>query len=219
MSPHAANSLITDLVEMAKASERLPIAELELSEARQDLHSKGDHIQRLELRAHEYKAEIEALHAAIRDLEVARDDAELRFLEADERTASALAFVRTVFGNAGSLIQALDPPRAVEPVVVVQSSPLPDAPLTPSSNEPVNEPQEAPVSPIGSQGQSDTTPMEPSSASDGEQTIGPASDPSPGPYANKRYIDHPGWVSRSDWLAGGGTDESYDWRESGQHVA
>lgn len=39
------------------------------------------------------------------------------------------------------------------------------------------------------------------------------SDPIPGPYSGKLYINIPGWVSREDWLAGGGTYEDYVWRE------
>lgn len=35
-----------------------------------------------------------------------------------------------------------------------------------------------------------------------------------GPYYGKRYIDVPVFMTRIEWLAGGGTDEGYDWRGS-----
>ena len=36
--------------------------------------------------------------------------------------------------------------------------------------------------------------------------------PSKGPYSGKRYWEHPLYVHRTDWYAGGGTPETYDWR-------
>ena len=33
------------------------------------------------------------------------------------------------------------------------------------------------------------------------------------PYYGKLYIHVPGWISREDWLAGGGDAHAYDWRE------
>lgn len=115
MSPHAINSLVSDLVAMAQATERLPIAEQELSEARQEITAKYDTIQRLELKLIDRAAEIDTLHRSIRELEVAKDAAETMFLEADDRTSRALDFVKATFGTAGALIQALEPQRP-EPV-------------------------------------------------------------------------------------------------------
>lgn len=155
MSPHAANSLIGDLVEMAKAAESMPILQSQLKACEEKIAEMGAHIQRLELRAHDYKAEIEGLHSQIRTLEVSRDDAELRFLEADDRTEKALAFVRSVFGNAGQLLQALEPPKAEEPKEVEVTSSAPssayasDGAVSPGEQGPLAQPEAAS---IGSQG-------------------------------------------------------------------
>lgn len=115
MSREHVSSFVSDLVTMAQAMERLPEVQAELESALNVVGTQADAIQRLELRIIDLKNISDTHLATIRTLEVARDDAELRFLEADERTTQALAFVRTVFGNAGSLIQALDPPRVAEP--------------------------------------------------------------------------------------------------------
>ena len=210
MSPHAMTSLVSDLVEMAKAVERLPLVEHELDQANDMIEDYAKTIQRLEIKAHDYKAEIETLHSTIRSLEVAKDQAETMFLEADERTTRALDFIKSGFGAAGSLIQALEPAK-VEPII------------EPPINPPVNEP--LPVSPAlhedAGQSEPDPTPVaierEGSTGSVNETvtstgTVSTQPEPPSGPYSGKLYIDVPGWVNREDWLAGGGTQYDYDWR-------
>jgi hypothetical protein len=128
MSPHAVNNFVSDLVLMAQAMEKLPIVEHELSAAKSTINSLE---QRLIDRASDMdQAKIYAaqLEQKVHDLEVAKDAAETMFLEADDRTARALDFVKATFGNAGSLIQALEPPKAVEPQPVpegLHSEPIP----------------------------------------------------------------------------------------------
>lgn len=109
MSPHAQQSFVNDLVEMAEAYRLLPQVRDELRDTQARLDSALNTVQRLEGKLHDRHAEIDGLHSQIRALEVSRDDAELRFLEAADRTEKALAFVRTVFGNSGQLLQALEP--------------------------------------------------------------------------------------------------------------
>jgi len=115
MSPHVGN-FVADLVEMAKATETLPIIQAELDAAKADNESLHKAVQAREEAIARYKAEIDALHAKVRDTEAQRDDAELRFHEGQDRTRSALDFIKSTFGSAGSLIQALEPPAPVEPV-------------------------------------------------------------------------------------------------------
>jgi hypothetical protein len=112
MTGHQINSLVGDLVAMAQAMEKLPLVEAALDEARIELDHKVSTIQRLELKLMDRAGEIDKLNASIRELEVAKDVAETMFLEADDRTARALDFVKTMFGSAGSLIQALEPVKA-----------------------------------------------------------------------------------------------------------
>ena len=85
MSPHAAGSLIADLVEMAKASETLPLIQADLDRANEAIEAYAKQVQRLELQAIDRKAEIDALQSIIRTTEASRDDAEFRFLEIEDR--------------------------------------------------------------------------------------------------------------------------------------
>lgn len=252
MSPHAVNSFVNDLVAMAHAMERLPQVEAELAEWQERTSKRTDHIVALESNIIGYKAEIERLYAQIHELEVAKDAAETMFLEADDRTTRALEFVKAQFGAAGSLIQALELPRAEPPsaeqtveAAVPQGVRYYDLP----KDEPQPEPMVSEVKPIAAdptpaalaneagpascsvtalenvsspQGQSepDPTTAEPVILQSGAglqtvdaSTIGEMQS-SPGPYSNKRYYDHPVYVSPDDWLAGGGTEADYHWRPS-----
>jgi hypothetical protein len=203
MSPHAMTSLVSDLVEMAKAVELLPQVQAELDRARETIDHRGQHIEQLELKAHAYKQEIETLHSTIRELEVAKDQAETMFLEADERTTRALDFIKSSFCAAGSLIQALKPAK-VEPIV---------EPINPHANEPL------PVSPALQETvthEAEPIPVEKSpyypETDHGEPVQDFNAEPPSGPYSGKRYIDVLGFLSRDEWLAGGGTEYDYDWR-------
>jgi hypothetical protein len=95
----------------------------ELDATKADNESLHKAVQAREEAIARYKAEIDALHAKVRDTEAQRDDAELRFHEGQDRTRSALDFIKSTFGSAGSLIQALEPPAPVEPVVEAQPVP------------------------------------------------------------------------------------------------
>ena len=113
MTGHQINSLVGDLVAMAQSMERLPTVEAELSEVKGALEQSRQTVQDRELAIIRYKEQIETLRAKINDVEASRDDAELRFLEADERTTRALDFVKNMFGSAGALVQQLEPPVAL----------------------------------------------------------------------------------------------------------
>ena len=196
MSPHAMNTFVSDLVLMAQATERLPVVEAELSEARDQLNTMSNTIQRLELKLMDRATQIDDLHKAVREAEVAKDAAETMFLEADERTSRALDFIKATFGNAGSLIQALEPTTKPEPVQVPITEAVTEVTVNP---EPVVSVQSDPTSGyISNMDQNQSKP---------ENDILP--EPTLGPYHNLRYIDHPAYVPLSDWLAGGGTEEDY----------
>ena len=115
MSPHAVNNFVSDLVLMAQAMEKLPQVQADLADTKHELNAAYDIVQDRELRILDLKTEVEALQAKLREAEVAKDQAETMFLEADDRTSRALEFIKASFGAAGSLIQALEPPREVEP--------------------------------------------------------------------------------------------------------
>lgn len=236
MSPHAVNNFVSDLVLMAQAMEQLPQVKAELDMTKAELDAAYKIIQDRELRILDLKAELEAKSTNIRELEVAKDQAETMFLEADDRTARALEFVKTQFGAAGSLIQALEPPRAAievnpfanEPVVsevkpiemdpthgvsMVQAEPVAGttsagsdampSPMGQSEPDPTHTDGQVAHSPVNEDGQS--------SASDvsGATQIVPDTQPSPGPYAGKRYQDVLHGVTLHQWLEGGGTEDDY----------
>lgn len=227
----------------------------ELNTVNEQLIAALNTVQRLELRLIDAAHEASELNSQIRALEVSRDDAELRFLEAEDRTEKALAFVRTTFSNAGQLLQALEPlpepERGIEPTPMVigdrplDSSSLPvDVAGSTGSNGSSEENGERPLpdatqdttaqsvasapsveSVIEGQGAADPTTnaqagviqqsagQNPAAHSDvGSTDL--ASSQGSGPYTGKRYYDHAFYVSLQGWLAGGGTEESYNWRPS-----
>lgn len=243
-------NFVHDLVEMAKAMDELPQVQRAFELANQRNDELARTVQDRELAIIDYKAEIEALNARIRTVEAERDDAELRFLEADDRM---LKLERTfqksleAADEVDKLIQSFKPvPPQPEPVVEVQpkalspndliaagassagySEPQPDwkqdqaetstlRPKYPHAGHDYDEPQgQGEVNPTSSNTlQEDTKSAEiGSSNAILEDGLAKASaEPTPGPYTDKLYHDHPVYVHLYDWIAGGGTKESYRWR-------
>ena len=242
MSPHAMTSLVSDLVEMAKAVELLPQVQAELDRARETIDHRGQHIEQLELKAHAYKQEIETLHSTIRSLEVARDDAELRFLELDEHASAVTRSLGDMQAALGQAVVLLSPPKPQpEPEPINPHANEPPLPVSPALHVEDQKPSvgseewsrqynaETETMKAFSEGQSEPDPLPQPPISNtsegytvehgGTGTIesehgnsAQSSEPPSGPYYGKRYIDIPGWVSRDEWLAGGGTQYDYDWR-------
>lgn len=128
MSPNVGN-FVHDLVEMAKAMEALPSVQLDLHNAQVEIDRLQGTVQRLELKLIDRANEIDQLRLSVREAEVAKDAAETMFLEADDRTARAVEFIKAQFGAAGSLIQALEPakpqPMVEETVQHIEPIPTP----------------------------------------------------------------------------------------------
>ena len=255
------------LVEMAKAMERVPELEASLQIADDTIHNIQ--LQRIDL---EVSLEASRRYAAsleqrCHDLEVSRDAAELRFLEADDVILTIKRAMRHVVDEVDGALKAVEPlpePTPVaEPVSAddllksgeahlvmhegsVQSDPTaPSEPMNPNTvssaivetvEYAVQEPQGYNPSPFP-----DTTPSTVQSADEGmgkseapfanTSTPPNPAHPSPvttsdvgssqteaadakpiGPYVGRNYMSVPGFISRQDWLAGGGTNEGYDWR-------
>jgi hypothetical protein len=158
MSPNVGN-FVHDLVEMAKAMEALPMIQQQLDEAEQSNLRLSETIGQRELSIMDLKSQIEALNAKLRQAEVDRESAETMFLEADERTSRALDFIKATFGNAGSLIQALEPPRPEPTPAPVPVQAVPEAaPLV--MPEPVYPQPEPYTPPSSSWGQSEPHPTD-----------------------------------------------------------
>lgn len=229
MSPHVGN-FVQDLVEMAKAVEELPAVKNSLAEWQRMAAAHMDHITKLEENIIGYKREIEELHNQVRSLEVARDDAEFRFLEADDTLANVLAMARASAVSLGQIVTKLDPPK-VEPTPVVIEERAEDKIPSWATSEVDHTGDYIPKEPEGLAPTSDQSEADPTSASThttdvtvGEQrleqtsvtssaiTDATSADPSPGPYFGKRYHDVEGYVSEFNWYAGGGSTEDYFWR-------
>ncbi len=200
MSPHVGN-FVQDLVEMAKATEQLPVIQAELDAAKRDNDSLHATVQSREEAIVRYKAEIEELQSKVRNAEVARDDAELRFLELDEKASKVLAHVASIQAAAAVVQESLTPKP--EPVPEVKPEPVYTASGWRDDISPMQE------------GQSVSDPTSHSMASGGDNTEHPpqVDDPSlpSGPYSGKRYYDHPTYLTLSEWLSGGGTEADYLW--------
>lgn len=84
MSPTTDN-FIHSLVEMSKAFEELPSVKQELNASEQERNNLAIAVQQREESILKLKAELEAKNETIRKVEAERDDAELRFLELDDR--------------------------------------------------------------------------------------------------------------------------------------
>lgn len=117
MSPHVEN-FVHSLVEMAKAMETLPTVQHELAEAHKTIEHQREIIQRVELKLLDRAAEISNLQASIRNLEVSRDDAELRFLEADDIASTLKNALRDVMAKIDGTLKAVEP--VLPPTEVVE---------------------------------------------------------------------------------------------------
>lgn len=126
MTKEHVTDFVSELVTMAQATQRLPQVEAEAAELRGALDHAAATIQRLELKLIERAGEIDALHSNVRSAEAARDDAELRFLEASDSVAAFTRLVKSFSVDAGVLVKALEPepvapPFTPEPMVPLAS--------------------------------------------------------------------------------------------------
>lgn len=117
MSPHVEN-FVHSLVEMAKAMETLPTVQHELAEAHKIIEHQRETIQRVELKLLDRAAEINDLQSTIRGLEVSRDDAELRFLEADDIASTLKNALRDVMAKIDGTLKAVEP--ILPPTTIVE---------------------------------------------------------------------------------------------------
>src|SRR6266436_990938 len=188
MSP-AVGNFVQDLVEMAKATETLPIVQHENETLKADLSHAQDTIAARETAIISYKQQIDDLHAKVRSLEVERDDASFRVLEAEDTAHSILTQARNAQATLAEVISKLDPPKpepVKEPEVIRHDLPGADQDKAywedTKQNVPVAQPTDAP------QGQSEAPPtLAPTTQSGLGETPSPVS-PSPSepfPYSSE----------------------------------
>ncbi len=164
MSPHVAN-FVHDLVAMAKAMEENPILQDQIEVLKTQLSAAQDHNAGLEVNIISYKQQIDDLQAKVRQAEVARDDAEYRFLELDEKSHTVLGDIESILTLANAAKLILNPPKpepVVEPVSVLPQA-VPSEPVQVEMPE-GHQVTAIPQSPDATQGQSEASPTaEPSS--------------------------------------------------------
>lgn len=118
------SGILQALQEAEQAKVKMPQLEAEIWQLRRDLDHANTVIASREESIIRHKQEIDSLHEANRKLEVERDDAELRFLEVDERVDHTVGVLEDGKGALqdmakalGALIDRLRPPKAEEPKV------------------------------------------------------------------------------------------------------
>lgn len=255
------NSLVGDLVAMAQAMERLPQVEADAAAKGHMIDNLANEVISLRADVQQAKDYAASLEAKVHAAEASRDDAELRFLELDEKAGVAVELVGYISRNITKELEKLTvardslmPAPQPEPIVsevraidnplyddpqVSEVKPIAADPTDPISNPaqyfhggPTSQPADHSGESVGinpPQGQSEADPTVSSmdnqsksvhSNAESEVNVEPqpasaiswatSTPPKPQPYAGKRYIDIKGWVSRQDWLDGGGTIENYD---------
>lgn len=120
MSNLDVHSVLTSIKEAADAYERLPQLETQISDLNLDLAKAQGHAMGLESNIIGYKSQIEELNAKVRSLEVERDDASFRALEADDNAHNILTLVQNAASALDQVIEKLDPPKPLlDPMPVV----------------------------------------------------------------------------------------------------
>lgn len=119
MSPHAVNDLASSFVQMAKAFEELPQVQAENRHLLEELGTYAKSLESRELHIIELKAEIDKHLASIRSLEVARDDAELRFLVLEDKTNTVEQLTDSATAMLEKIKSLIVPPKP-EPVSTIQ---------------------------------------------------------------------------------------------------
>lgn len=102
-------SFVSDLVAMAKATERLPGLEAELQRMQTQAIEDGQRIARLERKLLDAKIHEEELNAKLRSVEAERDNAGFRELEATDREDHLKRVIRDCQIAMGEAMKALEP--------------------------------------------------------------------------------------------------------------
>jgi len=237
MSPNAVNNFVADLVEMAKAVEELPQVQAELTDALATIDNQRQIISFRDAEIASLRGQIATMATKVADLEVARDDAELRFLDLEERVGkftTALAVALEAMDVADALAKGLTAkPEIVAEVKFIDPKPADAKPQGESATDPIDaqigttnalssvtsdvksttEGVSVRPDPTAS-GYSPTTELPnasmPSVETPTSAADSTASDP-PKPYLGKHYtdLDVPAYLTYDQWIAGGGYGPNY----------
>ena len=193
MTNERVGSFVSDLVEMAKAVEQVPVLESEIRgfqfEVKKLLEESAKRQSDLD-QARTYAASLEQ---RCHDLEVQRDAAELRFLESDDAVGTLKRAMRIAMGEVDSALQAVEPPKP---------EPKADEWAELMAN-PLSEPVDFPLvdGPLAPQGEVSEVPVDPTQS--GEHVASQDLSASVNPASATSFVQVPDWIIEPDGLPQG----------------
>lgn len=104
---HQVSSLVSDLVEMAEATRKLPQLEAQVQRLEYQVGDQRETIASRELRIIELKAREDELLGKLRSVEAERDEATFRLLETDDRNAATISILSSIRKECNELIVVL----------------------------------------------------------------------------------------------------------------
>lgn len=219
---HDVYSVLDAISEAKAALDAKPEFERRIRDLEMQLAESQRHAQGLEENIIGYKSSISTLESEVNLLITARDDAQLRVLELEDRIHSVSRFLSTMQSEAVELDKTINPvvtptpePIVEQPVelpITGQSDANPTATTTDFANATVNQVAlntsiSTPVPPLTyDSGYNPDIGTGPSVASEVETK--------PQPYTNRLYYFCKDYMPMTKWAAGGGTEYSYYWRPS-----
>lgn len=145
------HDIIAELNAGEEARRKVPELEAAIASMNGSVNTLSNHNQALELKCMDYRNEIDALRSKVRSLEVERDDAGFRELEATDKLATLLRVVRAATNNLDETADGFDPADSLfekhyqervkrEGAFHEQASPKPEpvtVPITEGQSEPL----------------------------------------------------------------------------------
>lgn len=213
MTGSQVNDFIGQIAEAYAALQAKPELEREIARLRDQHRADGDTIADLEFRIHAKNEELEAASNTRRSLEVERDQAQFQVLELEERLHNIANYISDA---RGILADVMDVPLTKAKAQTVVEKPTPPEPVHVEQSYPYSFVGQSDT-PLSATTHSDTTPSPVESpAHPTESAAGSPDESAPKlrPYEGKFYHDMIDYIPRYQWIEGGGTDYSYDWRPS-----
>lgn len=184
------------------AMDKLPTVEDALRSKEYDLHLKQQAFDELEVRFANMLEEMNGLKDKVRSLEVERDDAGFRELEALEKLEMVLGTMRMVHGAMADTLTTAKPKAEATTTVEPDTTTIPS--VEPTLVQPVQEPvDQIHVASNGAEIVAEPSPT-PTITDWGEPKIMEVAEPGLKPYVGMPGFDKPNSVSWADFLAGGG---------------
>lgn len=205
--------VLNAISEASAALNREPEYKTRITELERSLNSSTNRSETLALDLASHKDQIDSLTAKVRSLEVERDDAGFRELEAQDK----LDALRSVVESFTAKTESLKP--KVVPITPVPTASVASVAEAPTQQAPIAQPEQAPH-PVQQAGQSGPSPFSASTtqASDTTSSASPTAThmelvPTPKPYEGKTYTQVFGSLGsqcgQAEWVDKGGTIDNW----------